>query len=65
MNIVARCLLVALVLAASLQDVTATQPRSIAERRLEMRSRIQQAQAAKLAAYEQRERDFFSGKRRK
>lgn len=65
MNVIARCMLVALVLAASLQDVTAAQPRSLAERRTEMRNRIQNAQSAKLAAFEQRERDFFSGKRRK
>lgn len=65
MNTLTRFVLVALVFAASLQDVTAAQPRSIAERRLEMRQRIQQAQSAKLAAFEQRERDFFSGKRRK
>lgn len=65
MNTIARCVVVALLLAASLSNTSAEQPRSLAERRNEMRSRILQAQNAKLAAFEQREKDFFSGKRRK
>lgn len=66
MNFIGRCMLLALVCAATLPSLaSAEQPRSLAERRGEMRQRILQAQSAKLAAFEQRERDFFSGKRRK
>jgi hypothetical protein len=65
MNALARFAIVSLIIAASLQNVNAAQPRSLAERRAEMRTRILEAQAAKLAAFNQREKDFYSGKRRK
>ncbi|TYZ57379.1 hypothetical protein PybrP1_009540 [[Pythium] brassicae (nom. inval.)] len=65
MNLIARCLLLTFVCAAALPSfASSAQPRSLAERRTEMRQRILQAQAAKQAAFEQREKDFFSGKRR-
>ncbi|KAF1333087.1 hypothetical protein FI667_g2776, partial [Globisporangium splendens] len=65
MNTLTRFAIAALVIAASLQNVNAVQPRSLAERRAEMRTRILEAQTAKLAAFNQREKDFYSGKRRK
>lgn len=66
MNFVLRVLLLAFVCAATIPSFAASaQPRSLAERRTEMRQRILQAQSAKQAAFEKREKDFFSGKRRK
>lgn len=67
MKFLARVLLAGLMLVATLSNfqVEAGGPRSLAERKDEIRQQIMQAQAARLAAYKKKEDDYFNPGRRR